>query len=99
MDEQFRQTGFVAGVGCKARAAGLQALFESADVVGLDAEDVERVAAALVETAHREVGVGDLRNLDPVETRRRIKQRERAGVAELLARDRAEFRRVETEDA
>ena len=99
MDEEFRQAGFVAGVGGEAGAARLQALFERADVVGLDEEHVERVAAALMEAAHREVGVGDLRDLDSVQARGRIEQRERAGIAELLALDRAELRGVEIEDA
>src|SRR5271170_7017790 len=52
-----------------------------------------------METAHRKVRVGDLGKLDAVETRRRIEQRERAGVAELFALDWTEFRRVEIEDA
>src|SRR5277367_7026225 len=52
-----------------------------------------------METAHRKVRVGDLGKLDAVETRRRIEQCERARVAELLALDWAEFRRVEIEDA
>src|ERR1700722_10844287 len=98
MDEQFREAGFVAGVVCETGAARLQALFESADVVGLDEEHVERIAAALMEAAHREVGVDDLRDLDSVEAPWRIEQRERTGVAELLAFDRAELRGVEAED-
>src|SRR3984957_19206289 len=99
MDEQLGEAGLVASVGREARAARLQALFEGADVVGLDEKHVERIAAALMEAAHREVGVDDLRDLDSVEARRRIEQRERAGVAELLAFDRAELRGVEAEDA
>ena len=56
----------------------LAGAFERADVVGLDEKHVQRVAAAFVKTAHRKVGVGDLRDLDAVKTRGRIEQRQRA---------------------
>ena len=79
---KFGEAGLVASMGGEAGAARLQALLESADVVGLDEKHVERVAAALMEAAHRKVGVGDLRNLDTVESRGGIEQRKRAGVAE-----------------
>src|SRR5258708_29613011 len=98
MDEQLGEAALVASVGRETGAARLQALFEGADVVGLDEEHVERVAAALMETGHREVGVDDLRDLDSVQAGGRIEQRERAGIAELLAFDRAELRGVEAED-
>src|ERR1700726_4051829 len=99
MDEQLGEAGFVARVGRETGAARLQALLEGADVVGLDEKHVERIAAALMEAADRKVGVDDLRDLDSVQARGRIEQCERAGVAELLALDRAELRRVEPEDA
>src|SRR5208282_372359 len=99
MDEQFRQPRLVAASRRETRAALLQALFERADVVGLDEKHVQRVAAPFVKPAHRKVAVGDLRYLDAVKTRGRIKQRKHARVAEILALDRAELRRVEAEDA
>ena len=59
--------GLVAPPRREAGAARLQPLRERADIVGLDEEHVERIAALAMEAAHRFFVIGDLRKLDPIE--------------------------------
>src|ERR1700682_925682 len=99
MDEQLREVRLVAAVSGEASSARRQPILDRADVVGLDKEHVERIAAALVKTAHRKIGIGYLRNLDSVEALGRIEQRQRSNIAEVFALDRAKLRRVQPEDA
>jgi len=58
------------------------------------------IATLAMEPAHRLIVIGDLGNFDSIQTRRRIEQRQRAAVSELLALNRAaELRRFESKHA
>jgi hypothetical protein len=62
-----------------------------------DVAHVERVAVFVREAAHRLDVVGHLAQLDAVEPVGRVEQSERADIAEALAADLAEARRIEPE--